>query len=157
MTSYRALLLITCALIICTVGSAQANRNQIRHCADDYRRFCHHWGLETRGLETCMRRHGDKLTNQCIAALVSAGEVSQAEANRRRQALGRRSQRVTPSVSSRRDGLHCRHPCLRRAQPRRHRANPGSNPWNVAGGMLQKVDRHHTIGVMEWTIAPLLS
>ena len=36
-----------------------------------------------------MRRHGDRLTNACIAALVSAGEVSQAEVNRRRAALGR--------------------------------------------------------------------
>ena len=89
MTSYRATLLIAFALIVGTAGSVQASRNNIRHCADDYRRFCHQWGLETRGLENCMRRHGDKLTNQCIAALVQAGEVSQAEVNRRRQALGR--------------------------------------------------------------------
>ena len=89
MTSYRVRLLIAFALIVCTAGSAQANRSQIRHCADDYRRFCSQWGLETRGLENCMRRHGDKLTNACIAALVQRGEVSQAEVNRRRQALGR--------------------------------------------------------------------
>ena len=89
MTSYRARLLIAFALVICTAGVAQASRSQIRHCADDYRRFCSQWGLETRGLENCMRRHGDKLTNACIAALVQRGEVSQAEVNRRRQALGR--------------------------------------------------------------------
>jgi hypothetical protein len=68
---------------------AQASRSNIRHCADDYRRFCSQWGLETRGLENCMRRHGDRLTNACVAALVRAGEVSQAEVNRRRAALGR--------------------------------------------------------------------
>ena len=45
--------------------------------------------IETRGLENCMRRHGDRLTNACTAALVRAGEVSQAEVNRRRAALGR--------------------------------------------------------------------
>ena len=61
MTSYRVRLLIAFALIVCTAGSAQANRSQIRHCADDYRRFCSQWGLETRGLENCMRRHGDAL------------------------------------------------------------------------------------------------
>ena len=70
-------------------GTAQASRQNIRHCAEDYRRFCSQWGLETRGLENCMRRHGDRLTNACIAALVRAGEVSQAEVNRRRAALGR--------------------------------------------------------------------
>jgi hypothetical protein len=89
MTSYRVGLLIAFSLMAFTAGSAQANHSQVRHCADDYRRFCSQWGLETRGLENCMRRHGDKLTNQCIAALVQAGEVSQAEVNRRRAALGR--------------------------------------------------------------------
>jgi hypothetical protein len=89
MTNYRATSLIAFALIACLAGSAQANRSQVRHCADDYRRFCSQWGLETRGLENCMRRHGDKLTNQCIAALVKAGEVSQAEVNHRRAAVGR--------------------------------------------------------------------
>jgi hypothetical protein len=82
-------LLIAFALIVCTAYSAQASRNNIRHCADDYRRFCSQWGLETRGLENCMHRHGDRLTDACIAQLVRAGEVSQAEVNRRRQALGR--------------------------------------------------------------------
>jgi ribosomal protein L32E len=76
-------------LVLLFFAPAQANRQNIRHCADDYRRFCHQWGLETRGLENCMRRHGDRLTNACIAALVRAGEVSQAEVNRRRAALGR--------------------------------------------------------------------
>jgi hypothetical protein len=89
MKFYSARLLIAFALIVLSICSAHANRSNIRHCADDYRRFCHQWGLETRGLENCMRRHGDSLTNACIAALVQAGEVSQAEVNRRRAALGR--------------------------------------------------------------------
>jgi hypothetical protein len=69
--------------------SAQAAHKDVRHCADDYRKFCHQWGLETKGLENCMRRHGDKLTNACIASLVKAGEVSQAEVDRRKKQLGR--------------------------------------------------------------------
>jgi hypothetical protein len=89
MKFYSARLPLAFALIVLSVCSAQASRNNIRHCADDYRRFCSQWGLETRGLENCMRRHGDRLTNACIAALVRAGEVSQAEVNRRRAALGR--------------------------------------------------------------------
>ena len=77
-------------LVLLFFGPAQASRQNIRHCADDYRRFCSQWGLETRGLENCMRRHGDRLTNACIDALVRAGEVSQAEVNRRRAAHARR-------------------------------------------------------------------
>ena len=74
MKFYGARLPLTFALIVLSVCSAQASRNNIRHCADDYRRFCSQWGLETRGLENCMRRHGDRLTNQCIAALVRSAE-----------------------------------------------------------------------------------
>jgi hypothetical protein len=31
-----------------------------------------------------MHKHGDNLTHACVAALVQAGEVSQAEVNRRK-------------------------------------------------------------------------
>lgn len=89
MKSHVAMTFVALALLIGGVCTAEANRSQIRHCADDYRRFCHQWGLETRGLENCMRRHGDRLTDACIAQLVRMGEVTQAEVNRRRAALGR--------------------------------------------------------------------
>jgi hypothetical protein len=77
---------VALGLIVGTICTAEARHSS---CADDYRRFCNQWGLETRGLENCMRRHGDRLTNACIANLVSAGLVTQAEVNRRRAALGR--------------------------------------------------------------------
>jgi hypothetical protein len=86
MRGYYAKAFFVVALLLCTVGSAEAGKRQ---CADDYRRFCSQWGLETRGLENCMRRHGDQLTHACIRGLVAAGAVSQAEVNRRRAALGR--------------------------------------------------------------------
>ena len=89
MKFYATALSMAVALIVCGVWSAQAAHKDVKHCADDYRKFCHEWGLETKGLENCMRRHGDKLTNQCIAALVKSGDVSQAEVDRRKKALGR--------------------------------------------------------------------
>ena len=81
---HRAVLLIAFAAIVGTVCVARAKQSDARHCADDYQ-----WGLETKGLENCMRRHGDKLTNSCIAALVRTGQVTQVEVDRRRAALGR--------------------------------------------------------------------
>jgi hypothetical protein len=84
---YKALSL---AIAFVALGwSAQAAHKDVKHCADDYRKFCHQWGLETKGLENCMRIHGDRLNNSCIAALVKAGEVSQAEVDRRKKQLGR--------------------------------------------------------------------
>ena len=71
MKDHRKALFIAAALIGFGVCSAQAAHKDVKHCADDYRKFCHAWGLETKGLENCMRKHGDKLTNACIAALVN--------------------------------------------------------------------------------------
>ena len=50
MRDYRAILLFAVALILCSAGVAEAGK---RKCAEDYRRFCSQWGLETRGLENC--------------------------------------------------------------------------------------------------------
>ena len=88
MKSHSALV-IAAVLIACGIGSAQAAHKDVKHCANDYRNFCHQWGLETKGLENCMRKHGDKLTNACVAALVKNGDVSQADVNRRKKELGR--------------------------------------------------------------------
>ena len=68
MTPYRAALLILFAVTVGTAGSALATGK--RQCAEDYRRFCSQWGLETRGLENCMRRHGDYLSKRCVKGLI---------------------------------------------------------------------------------------
>jgi hypothetical protein len=86
MRDSRAILLIALTLVLFSVGAAEAGK---RKCAEDYRRFCSQWGLGTRGLENCMRRHGDQLTPRCIKGLVQAGAISQAEVDRRRRELGR--------------------------------------------------------------------
>ena len=38
-------LAIAAALIVSVVYSAQAAHKDVKHCADDYRKFCHAWGL----------------------------------------------------------------------------------------------------------------
>jgi hypothetical protein len=87
MTVYRAASFIVLATLLCFAsGTAEAGK---RKCAEDYRRFCSQWGLGTRGLENCMRRHGDQLTRACVRGLIQAGAVSQAEVDRRRAAAGR--------------------------------------------------------------------
>jgi hypothetical protein len=83
----RSALVIAGAFIVFGACAAQAAHKDVKHCANDYKKYCHQWGLETKGLENCMRKHGDKLTNSCIAALVKAGEVSQTEVDRRKKQL----------------------------------------------------------------------
>jgi hypothetical protein len=86
MKNYCGMLLVIVGVILFSAGSAEAGK---RKCAEDYRRFCSQWGLETRGLQNCMRSHGDRLTHACVRGLIAAGAVSQAEVDRRRAALGR--------------------------------------------------------------------
>ena len=82
MNNYRMTVLIIFAAILFTASAAEATGK--RKCAEDYRRFCSQWGLETRGLQNCMRQHGDQLTPRCIKGLIQAGAVSQSEVDRRR-------------------------------------------------------------------------
>ena len=89
MKVYRTLPFIAAASVMACICSAQAAHKDVKHCADDYRKYCHQWGLETKGLENCMHKHGDRLTNACVTALVRTGQVSQAEVNRRKKQLGR--------------------------------------------------------------------
>jgi hypothetical protein len=86
MTSKGSIFALAALIALCSAGAAEAGK---RKCAEDYRRFCSEWGLNTRGLENCMRRHGDRLTPACIRGLVKAGAVSQSEVDRRRAELNR--------------------------------------------------------------------
>ena len=83
----RSALVIAGAFVVFSVCVVQAAHKDVKHCANDYKKYCHQWGLETKGLENCMRKHGDSLTNACVSALVRAGEVSQAEVDRRKKQL----------------------------------------------------------------------
>lgn len=70
------------------VGAADASAYSEavrKHCRADYKRYCGEYGLETNALRNCMDRHGDKLSDACVRALVQSGEVSQREVDRRRK------------------------------------------------------------------------
>jgi hypothetical protein len=55
-------------------------------CAHDYRQYCGQDGLGSNLLRDCMNAHGKNLSEQCIKALVDAGEVSEAEVEKREKA-----------------------------------------------------------------------
>jgi hypothetical protein len=54
-------------------------------CGTDYHKYCGEYGIETAALRYCMDKHGQQLSKTCVRALVDAGEVSQAEVNRRKK------------------------------------------------------------------------
>ena len=56
--------------------------SQVRYMGD-YFRYCSKHDPDSPGVRACMSANGHKLTKTCVNALVKAGEVSQAEVNRR--------------------------------------------------------------------------
>ena len=79
--------------IVLSVGFAvEAAAEQSRYskalrqaCMADYKKYCGEYGIETAALRTCMDKNGHNLTKTCVRALVDAGEVSQAEVDRRKK------------------------------------------------------------------------
>jgi hypothetical protein len=87
MKSYGAGLLIAAASILCLAGAAQAapiSPLERQECHEDYKKFCADYGLDTPALRACMDRAGKSLSKGCVNALIQAGEVSQAEVERRK-------------------------------------------------------------------------
>jgi hypothetical protein len=56
-------------------------------CMTDYMSHCSQHAIGSPGVRSCMRSVGPRLSKRCVGALIAAGEVSQAEVDRRRSAL----------------------------------------------------------------------
>jgi hypothetical protein len=52
------------------------------NCANDYKKFCGDYGLQTTALNLCMKKAGPSLSPACVQALVQAGKVSQADVDK---------------------------------------------------------------------------
>lgn len=84
--------LVVLALITGGVLSAAAEESRYskalqKACVADYKKHCGEYGLETPALRTCMDKAGHSLSKSCVRALIDAGEVSQAEVDRRRKSV----------------------------------------------------------------------
>ena len=52
-------------------------------CAGDYMAYCSQYPVNGKGVRSCMRRNGNRLSTRCVDALIAAGEVSKREVSRR--------------------------------------------------------------------------
>jgi hypothetical protein len=74
-----ALFAFTFILVPALAANAVTEREK-RDCPKDYHAYCGDYGLGTEALRACMSRNIKKISNVCVAALVDAGELSQAQA-----------------------------------------------------------------------------
>jgi len=68
-----------------------------RDCQVDYKKYCSEYGLGTNALRACMSRNIKKVSHVCVGALVAAGEMSQAQADKLR-GKGKTSSKKKPTT-----------------------------------------------------------
>lgn len=90
-TAFAARAVVTAALALGSFVAVpeQANALSLRvkmACAADYYQHCSAFSPGSSEVRQCMRAVGSGLSKGCVSALISAGEVSQAEVDRRRAA-----------------------------------------------------------------------
>jgi hypothetical protein len=80
------------AILACTIfllpaeaadGSGITEREK-RDCHVDYKKYCSEYGLGSNALRACMSRNIKKISNMCVGALVDAGEMTKAQADKLR-------------------------------------------------------------------------
>jgi hypothetical protein len=90
MRAKRALpFLVFAVLAIPAIAAAEPipySKTVQKFCAADYKKYCGDYGLESTALRACMDRNGHSLSPSCVKALVSDGQVTQAEVDRRKKA-----------------------------------------------------------------------
>jgi hypothetical protein len=90
MTCKRAVATIFFMLALPSAALAQAgtiSKGMQNNCANDYKKFCGDYGLQTAALNLCMKKAGPSLSPACVQALVQAGKVSQAEVDKVKQQM----------------------------------------------------------------------
>jgi hypothetical protein len=75
--------------------AANVSEHVKQSCRGDYQRYCKAYKVGTEGLRACMSRSIKKVSNVCVAALVDAGEMSKAQADRLRQPKAQATKRPT--------------------------------------------------------------
>ena len=88
----RGLIALVVMVMLCFGFALEAAAEQSRYsqalqqaCVADYKKYCGEYGIETAALRTCMDKNGHSLTHTWVQALIDAGEVSQAEVDRRKK------------------------------------------------------------------------
>ena len=75
----------TLVLMLLPAMAGSITERQKRDCKTDYNRYCKAYKLGSEGLRACMSRSIRKVSNRCVAALVDAGEMTQAQADKLRK------------------------------------------------------------------------
>jgi hypothetical protein len=80
--AFVVILGVCAAPSIVSAGAGTITPAMQNNCANDYKKFCGDYGLQSNALNLCMKKAGPSLSPGCVQALVAAGKVSQADVDR---------------------------------------------------------------------------
>lgn len=86
-TAALAIAVVTAAVTVQAQPASAVSMAVKMACMSDYLSNCSQHAIGSPALRSCMRSVGPALSKSCVRALVAAGEVSQAEVDRRKAAL----------------------------------------------------------------------
>ena len=70
------------ALLALPALAGTITEREKRDCQRDYHAYCSEYGLGTEALRACMSRNIKKISHACVGALVDAGEMTKAQADK---------------------------------------------------------------------------
>ena len=79
--------IFACTVFVLPAQAADASgvtEREKRDCQVDYKKYCSEYGLGTNALRACMSRNIKKISHVCVGALVDAGEMTKAQADKLR-------------------------------------------------------------------------
>ena len=69
-------------LAIPALAEYTVTEREKRDCQKDYHAYCGEYGLGSEALRACMSRNIKKISHACVGALVDAGEMTKAQADK---------------------------------------------------------------------------
>jgi hypothetical protein len=76
--------LFASSLILVPALAYTVTEREKQSCQVDYHNYCGEYGLGSEALRACMSRNIKKVSHVCVSALVAAGEMTQAQADKLR-------------------------------------------------------------------------
>ncbi len=120
--------LLAATLIMFSTAAGAVTERQKRDCKADYQRYCSAYGVGSEGLRACMSRSVKKLSNMCVVALVDAGDMTKAQADKLRKTPAKKS---TSKKTSSKKTSSKKTSSKRTSSKKRTTQKPGAwNPFN---------------------------
>ena len=74
--------IVAVSVFLLPAEAGNITEREKRDCQGDYHAYCSEYGLGTNALRACMSRNIKKVSHACVGALVAAGEMTQAQADK---------------------------------------------------------------------------